>query len=79
MNTLSEGYTKVDTETLRKMMEQVPSPLVVDLRDKSGYSLGHLPAAVSLPMKPGFWKNLVNRFRLSWLLGPDKDRIIVFY
>jgi hypothetical protein len=34
---------------------------------------------VDFPLEPGWWSRWRVKGRLSALLGPDKDRLVVFY
>lgn len=73
------GYELVSTEELAAMREQKPNLLLVDTRQGWEYRAGHIEGAVLFPMEPTAWARWTNRDDLAELLGPDKDRPVVFY
>lgn len=65
---LSERYQK-DSESL----------LLVDTRQEWEYRTGHLKGAVNFPMEPTWWSRWRKAPALEALLGPIKDRTVIFY
>jgi hypothetical protein len=74
------GYRLIDTPALAKLYQQPPANfLLVDTRQDWEYRSGHLASAVNFPIDPTGWGRFRARGRLAALLGPDKDRLVVFY
>jgi hypothetical protein len=74
------GYRLIDTEELAKLYQQPPANfLLVDTRQDWEYRSGHIKGAVNLPIDPTWWGRWRSQGRLAALLGPDKDRLAVFY
>ncbi|MBU4233723.1 MAG: rhodanese-like domain-containing protein [Proteobacteria bacterium] len=51
----------------------------MDTRPEVEYRAGHIKGAVSLPLTPTWWGRWRSRRLLAALLGPDKERLVVFY
>ena len=65
------GYTRIDRETARRMMEADDGHAVVDVRRQDEYDAGHIPGAILIPNEsigPGFPEAL-----------PDRDQVILVY
>ncbi len=45
----AEGYTQIDQETAKRMMEADDGHVVVDVRRQDEYDAGHIPGAVLIP------------------------------
>ena len=74
------GYRLINTEELAKLYQQPPANfLLVDTRQDWEYRSGHIKGAVNFPIEPTWWGRLRAQGRLAALLGPDKDRLVVFY
>ena len=74
------GYHLIDTEALAQLYRQPPDGfLLVDTRQAWEYRSGHIKDAVNFPMEPTWWSRWRSQGRLAALLGPDKDRLVVFY
>ena len=74
------GYHLINTTDLAKLYRQPPAKfLVVDTRQDWEYRSGHIQGAVNFPMEPTWWFRWRSQGRLASLLGPDKDRLVVFY
>ena len=43
------GYTQIDQETARRMMEADDGHVVVDVRRQDEYDAGHIPGAILIP------------------------------
>jgi hypothetical protein len=74
------GYKVITTEQLAKQYQQDSgSFLLVDTRQEWEYRTGHLKGALNFPMEPTWWSRWRKASALETFLGPDKDRIVVFY
>ena len=74
------GYRLITTEELARIYQQSPANLLlVDTRQDWEYRSGHIKGAVDFPMEPTWWSRWRAQGRLAALLGPDKDRLAVFY
>jgi predicted sulfurtransferase len=74
------GYQLITTEELRGMVSREPGGvLLVDTRQEWEYAAGHLAGAVNFPMEPTWLSRLTRRGELEQLLGPDKEKRVVFY
>jgi rhodanese-related sulfurtransferase len=76
----SGGYRLITTEELAARYAKDPqSLLLVDTRQDWEYRTGHIQGAVNFPMEPTWWSRWRARGALAALLGPDKERCVVFY
>ena len=76
----SGGYRIITTEELaREYQEDSTSFLLVDTRQEWEYRTGHLKGALNFPMEPTWWSRWRKASALETFLGPDKDRMVVFY
>ena len=74
------GYRLITTEALAELYRQQPSKvLLVDTRQDWEYRSGHIKDAVNFPLEPSWWSRWRSQGRLAALLGPDRDRLVVFY
>ena len=75
------SYSLVDLATLKNMYDSKEKFLIVDVRTDYEYEEGHLPGAVNFEFDPGDKLQLkqLKRDTFLKLLGPDKQRKIVFY
>jgi predicted sulfurtransferase len=74
------GYQLINTEELAKLYQQPPPKfLLVDTRQDWEYRSGHMKGAVNFPLEPTWWSQWRSQGRMASLLGPDKDRRVVFY
>jgi hypothetical protein len=74
------GYRIITTEDLAKAYRKDPSAfLLVDTRQDWEYRTGHMKGALNFPMEPTWWSRWRKAGALESFLGPDRDRIIVFY
>jgi Rhodanese-like domain len=77
---MSGGYKIITTEELAARYEKNSGDLLlVDTRQEWEYRTGHLKGALNFPMEPTWWSRWGNAEALKTLLGPDKNRFIVFY
>lgn len=76
----SGGYRIITTEELAKLCQKDPAGLfLVDTRQDWEYRTGHIRGAALFPMEPTWWSRWRKASDLEAFLGPDKDRMIVFY
>jgi 3-mercaptopyruvate sulfurtransferase SseA len=76
----SGGYRIITTEDLAGWYHKNPAALLlIDTRQQWEYRSGHIAGALNFPMEPTWWSRWRNADALKEFLGPDEDRIIVFY
>ena len=74
------GYRLITTDELsRQYSAKLESLLLVDTRQEWEYRTGHIKNAVNFPMEPTWVSRWRNKGPLEKFLGPDKNRLIVFY
>jgi hypothetical protein len=74
------NYRIITTEELaERYRKDAKSLLLVDTRQEWEYRTGHLLGAVNFPMEPTSWSRWRKASALETLLGPDKDRTVIFY
>jgi hypothetical protein len=74
------GYIIITTDELsERYREDAKSVLLVDTRQEWEYRTGHLQGAVNFPIEPTAWSRWRKAPALESLLGPDKERVLVFY
>ncbi len=74
------GYRTITTTELAAAYSKNPSEfLLVDTRQDWEYRTGHMRGAINFPMEPTAWSRWRKADALKELLGPDKDRRVVFY
>ena len=74
------GYQLISTDELWEHFTTQPeSPLLADTRQEWEYRTGHIQNALNFPMEPTWLSRWRKRGALEQLLGPDKNRLIVFY
>jgi hypothetical protein len=76
----SGGYRLITTEGLNRNYQNQPNDiLLVDTRQEWEYRTGHIKGALNFPIEPTWLSRWRNKQALGSLLGPDKNRLIVFY
>ncbi|MGA9755062.1 MAG: rhodanese-like domain-containing protein [Desulfobaccales bacterium] len=76
----SGGYRLINTAELAERYRQDSQKLfLVDTRQDWEYRSGHIQGAINFPMEPTWWSRWRSQGGLAALLGPDKDRLVVFY
>ena len=74
------GYRLIDVETLLKLYtsdrERI---LLADTRQEWEHRAGHIGGSVNFPMEPTWWASWRSRADLKTVLGPEKEKSIVFY
>jgi predicted sulfurtransferase len=74
------GYQIITTEALAdRFREDRSGMLLVDTRQEWEYRAGHIAGALLFPMEPTWWARWRKAEALREILGPDKDRMVVFY
>jgi hypothetical protein len=74
------GYRLINTERLRELYDENPKGLLlVDTRQEWEYRTGHIKGSLNFPMEPTWLSRWQKKGALEKLLGPDKNRFIVFY
>jgi len=72
------GYRLITTQELEEKYYQ-STPLVIDTRQDWEFRAGHIKGAVNFPIEPTWWSRWRKADSMKELIGPDKDRLIVFY
>ena len=76
------SYKVVSTEELKTWMDQKKEMLIIDTMPfEESYKKQHIPGAVSFPLPIPEMTQMDDKTKAAFekLLGPDKDRLIVFY
>jgi len=76
----SGGYLLITTSDLAwKYEAEGEKILLVDTRQEWEYRSGHIRGATHFPIEPTWWSRWRKADALEAVLGPHKDRLIVFY
>ena len=74
------NYQIITTEELAdRYRKDRSSMLLVDTRQDWEYRTGHIEDAINFPMEPTWWTRWRKAAELEAFLGPNKDRVLVFY
>jgi hypothetical protein len=74
------GYRLITTDELRQKYQNDPYEIIlVDTRQEWEYRTGHIRGALNFPIEPTWLSRWRNKGALQSFLGPDKNRLIVFY
>jgi hypothetical protein len=74
------GYRLITTEELSQKYQNDPKDiLLVDTRQEWEYRTGHIKGALNFPIEPTWLSRWRKKGDLESILGPDKNRFIVFY
>ncbi|AFM24778.1 putative sulfurtransferase [Desulfomonile tiedjei DSM 6799] len=74
------GYRLINTDELKQKYEtDSRNILLVDTRQDWEFAMGHIKGAVNFPMEPTAWSRWQKKGKLAEALGPDKNRLIIFY
>ena len=74
------SYRIINTDELWERYEKDPDKmLLVDTRQEWEYRTGHIKGALNFPMEPTWLSRWRNKGALEKFMGPDKERLLVFY
>ena len=74
------GYRIISTDELWERYQKDPAKmLLVDTRQEWEYRTGHIKGALNFPIEPTWMSRWHNKGALEKFLGPDKERLLVFY
>lgn len=74
------GYRLISTDKLWQQYKSNPEGLfLIDTRQEWEYRSGHIQGAINFPMEPTWLSRWRKKGDLETVLGPDKNRLIVFY
>ena len=74
------GYRLIDVDTLWELYQgKADSIMLIDTRQDWEFHSGSIKGARHFSMEPTWFSRLIERNALAQLLGPDKDRILIFY
>ena len=74
------GYRLITTDDLWRQYQADPEGLLlVDTRQEWEYRSGHIKDAINFPMEPTWLSRWRKKGDLETVLGPDRNRMIVFY
>ncbi len=74
------GYRLISTDELWQQYKSNPEGLfLVDTRQEWEYRSGHIQGAINFPMEPTWLSRWRKKGDLEAVLGPDRNRLIVFY
>jgi thiosulfate/3-mercaptopyruvate sulfurtransferase len=75
------GYKVVTTQELKNWIDQKKDMLIVDTMPADNFKKQHIPGAVNFELQRPELTQMSDKMRADFekLLGPDKDRTIVFY
>ena len=73
-------YRIISTDELWGRYEKDPDKmLLVDTRQEWEYRTGHIKGALNFPIEPTWMSRWRNKDALEKFMGPDKERLLVFY
>jgi len=76
----SGGYRLINLETLSNLYQSNREKLLlVDTRQEWEHRAGHIAESVNFPFEPGWFATWWGKRNLKAFLGPDKEKLIVFY
>ncbi|HSR13894.1 MAG TPA: rhodanese-like domain-containing protein [Thermodesulfobacteriota bacterium] len=75
------GYKVVTTQELKGWLDQKKEMLIVDTMPASNFKKEHIPGAVNFELQRPELEQMSEKMKADFetLLGPDKERTIVFY
>jgi rhodanese-related sulfurtransferase len=74
------GYRLMTTKELAELYQKEPhSFLLVDTRQDWEFMSGYIQGALHFPIEPTRWGRWRAEKPLAALLGPDKNRAVIFY
>lgn len=76
----SGGYRLIGLQQLSVLHEtRLDDMLLIDTRQRWEYRGGHIAGSLHFPMESTWWAMWRNKKGLQALLGPDRNKTIVFY
>jgi len=76
----NSGYRLIDLDALSKLYQSGRDKiLLVDTRQGWEHRAGHIAGSVNFPIEPSWWARWQAKGALNALLGPDREKTIVFY
>jgi hypothetical protein len=76
----NSGYRLMDIEALSELYRSNREKiLLVDTRQEWEHRAGHIAGSVNFPMEPTWWDRWHKKGELEAFLGPDREKILVFY
>lgn len=74
------NYRLISTEELAGLYRQDGTgPLLIDTRQEWEFRTGHITGAINFSMEPTWWARWRKAAELEKVLGPDRERALVFY
>jgi thiosulfate/3-mercaptopyruvate sulfurtransferase len=75
------GYKVVTTQELKGWLDQKKDMLIVDTMPPDNFRKQHIPGAINFEIQRPELTQMSDKMRADFekMLGPDKDRTIVFY
>ena len=73
------GFKIFTTEELAERCSKDSSLLLMDVRHEWEYHTSHIKNAINFPVETNWWWRIRKTSALKNLIGPDKERTIVFY
>ncbi|RJP76644.1 MAG: rhodanese-like domain-containing protein [Desulfobacteraceae bacterium] len=74
------GYKIITTEELADRYRKDASNLMlIDTRQEWEYRTGHIEGALNFSMKPTWWERRQKASQLKDFLGPNPERVLIFY
>lgn len=74
------GYRLIEIDALKELYQnKADRILLVDTRQDWEYRSGYIKGAHHFPIEPTWFSRLIQRNALGLLLGPDRDKILIFY
>jgi len=74
------GYRLISTDKLwQQHKSNSAGLLLVDTRQEWEHRTGHIQGAINFPLEPTWLSRWRKKGELAAVLGPDKNRLIVFY
>ena len=73
-------YQLIDVEKLWELYQDSSREiLLIDTRQDWEYRTGHINGASHFSMETNWFSRLIQRHALAQALGPDKEKILIFY
>ena len=74
------NYRLMDVDELWEIYRnKETNALLIDTRQEWEFQTGHIAGSVHFSMETTWFARLIQRGPMAQALGPDKDRILVFY